>query len=79
MRGLPPNHVQIGEAELMLSDAIRLASHLGENRVRVTLEVWPGMFHVWHMFQSELAEGRQAIENAARFLGQAVSAAHNAS
>jgi acetyl esterase/lipase len=79
VRGLPPILVQIGEAELMLSDAIRLASHLGENRVRVSLEVWPGMFHVWHMFQSELAEGHQAIENAARFLGQAVSAAHSAS
>lgn len=72
VRGLPPILVQIGEAELMLSDAIRLASHLGENRVRVTLEVWPDMFHVWHMFQAELAEGREAIANAAAFLGAAI-------
>lgn len=79
VRGLPPILVQVGEAELMLSDAIRLASHLGENRVRVTLEVWPGMFHVWQMFQSELAEGREAIENAARFLDQAIAAAHRPS
>ncbi|MGO7482877.1 alpha/beta hydrolase [Rhizobium ruizarguesonis] len=72
VRGLPPILVQIGEAELMLSDAIRLASHLGENRVRVTLEVWPNMFHVWHMFQAELAEGREAIANAAAFLCRAI-------
>ena len=59
----------------MLSDAIRLAGHLGENRVRVSLEVWPGMFHVWHMFQAELAEGREAIANVAVFLSQAVEKA----
>lgn len=75
VRGLPPILVQIGEAELMLSDAIRLASHLGENRVRVSLEIWPNMFHVWHMFQAELAEGRAAIGNAATFLEQAIASA----
>ncbi|MCK2055097.1 alpha/beta hydrolase [Methylobacterium sp. 37f] len=75
VRGLPPILVQIGEAELMLSDAIRLANHLGENRVRVSLEIWPNMFHVWHMFQAELAEGRAAIGNAATFLEQAIASA----
>lgn len=73
VRGLPPILVQIGEGELMLSDAIRLAAHLGESRVRTSLEVWPGMFHVWHMFHAELAEGREAIANAAAFLGGAMS------
>jgi monoterpene epsilon-lactone hydrolase len=75
VRGLPPILVQIGEGELMLSDAIRLASHLGENRVRVSLEVWPGMFHVWHMFHAELPEGREAIANAVTFLGRAIDLA----
>jgi monoterpene epsilon-lactone hydrolase len=75
VRGLPPILVQIGEGELMLSDAIRLAAHLGENRVRVSLEVWPGMFHVWHMFHAELAEGREAIANAAAFLERAMTTA----
>jgi monoterpene epsilon-lactone hydrolase len=68
VRGLPPILVQIGENEVMLSDAIRLAAHLGENRVRVSLEVWPHMFHVWHAFAAILLEGMQALENAALFL-----------
>lgn len=72
VRGLPPILVQIGENEVMLSDAIRLAGHLGENRVRVSLEVWPGMFHVWHMFAAILPEGMQALRNAAQFLEQAM-------
>ena len=72
VRGLPPILVQVGENEVMLSDAIRLAGHLGENRVRVSLEVWPGMFHVWHMFAAILPEGMQALRNAVQFLEQAM-------
>jgi monoterpene epsilon-lactone hydrolase len=50
---------------------MRLATHLAENRVRVTLEVWPGMFHVWHMFAGILPEGMRALEDAAHFLERA--------
>ena len=71
VRGLPPIAIHIGESEVMLSDALRLATHLAENRVRVTLEVWPRMFHVWHLFAAILPEGRRALENAAAFLEDA--------
>lgn len=66
--GLPPILVQIGENELMLSDALRLANHLADNRVRVNLEVWPGMFHAWHFYAGMLAEGQQALESSVRFI-----------
>ncbi|MBA8878299.1 alpha/beta hydrolase [Phyllobacterium myrsinacearum] len=74
VRGLPPILVQIGESEVMLSDAMRLAMHLAENRVRVSLEVWPGMFHVWHMFAAILTEGMEALKGAATFLEGALRA-----
>ena len=73
VRGLPPILITIGENELMLSDAVRLAGHLAENRVRVTLDVWPEMFHVWHMHQAQLPEGRKALDEAARFLLEAMA------
>lgn len=68
VRGLPPVLIHIGENELMLSDAIRLAAHLAENRVRVSLEVWPGMFHVWHLFAGILPEADEALGNASAFI-----------
>ncbi len=71
VRGLPPVLIQIGENEIMLSDAIRLAAHLGESRVRVSLEIWPGMFHVWHLFAGLLPEADQALQNAVVFLEDA--------
>jgi acetyl esterase/lipase len=73
--GLPPILVQIGENELMLSDAIRLASHLAENRVRVNLEVWPGMPHAWHFFHTFLPEAGQALRTSARFISDTVNPA----
>lgn len=71
VQGLPPILVQAGENEVMLSDAIRLAAHLGDSRVRTTLEVWPGMFHVWHWFSDILPQASEAIDNACTFLSQA--------
>lgn len=71
VQDLPPILVQAGENEVMLSDAMRLAAHLGDSRVRTTLEVWPGMFHVWHWFSDILPQASQALDNACAFLNQA--------
>lgn len=68
VRGLPPVMIQVGESEVMLSDAFQLAAHLVDNQVRTALEVWPEMFHVWPMFTDILPEARQALDSAARFL-----------
>lgn len=73
VQGLAPTLIQIGENEVMLSGAIKLASHLGDARVRTTLEVWPGMFHVWHLLAGILPEADQALRNAVRFLEDALT------
>jgi monoterpene epsilon-lactone hydrolase len=68
LRDLAPLFIQVGAVETLLDDAIRLAGVAGAAHVRVTLEVWPEMVHVWHMFHPELAAGRRAIEAGGRFL-----------
>ncbi|SAL83848.1 alpha/beta hydrolase domain-containing protein [Caballeronia terrestris] len=72
--GLPPIQVQIGENELMLSDAMRLATHLADSRVRVDLEVWPEMFHAWHLYAAILPEARVALQSSVRFLESQLNA-----
>lgn len=67
LRGLPPILIQIGEAEVMLSGALELAAALADQRVEVTLEVVPDMFHVWHLFAASLPQAREAIDRAATF------------
>ncbi len=68
LRGLPPLLVQVGAAETLLDDSVRLAGRAGAADVAVTLEVWPEMIHVWHLFFPQLGAGRRALVSAGRFL-----------
>jgi acetyl esterase/lipase len=68
LRGLPPLYIQVGRREVLLDDALRLAQNAQRARVEVTLEVWPGMIHVWQIFASELSEAREAIERIGEYL-----------
>jgi len=70
VRGLSPILIQMGENEVMLSGGIALAERLAEQRVRTTLEIWPGMFHVWHSFAGHMAEADEALDNAVHFLNR---------
>jgi acetyl esterase/lipase len=63
LRGLAPLLIQVGAAETLLDDAIRLAKVAGAADVRVNLQIWPEMIHVWHLFHPELSAGRRAIED----------------
>ena len=62
LRGLAPLLIQVGAAETLLDDAIRLAKVAGAADVRVDLQIWPEMVHVWHIFHPELKAGLRAIE-----------------
>jgi monoterpene epsilon-lactone hydrolase len=61
LHGLAPLLIQVGAAETLLDDAVQLARLAGAADVRVDLQVWPEMIHVWHLFHPELAAGRRAI------------------
>jgi acetyl esterase/lipase len=61
LTGLAPLLIQVGAAETLLDDAIRLAKVAGAADVRVDLQIWPEMVHVWHIFHPELKAGRRAI------------------
>jgi monoterpene epsilon-lactone hydrolase len=61
LRGLAPLLIQVGAAETLLDDAIRLARAVGAADVRVDLQIWPEMVHVWSLFHPELDAGRRAL------------------
>ena len=68
LRGLAPLLIQVGSAETLLDDAIRLAQVAGEADVAVDLQVWPEMIHVWHTYHPQLAAGRRAIAAGGEFI-----------
>jgi acetyl esterase/lipase len=70
LRGLPPLLIQVGTAETLLDDSVRLAERARAAGVQVTLEPWEDMIHVWQAFAAMLPEGQQAIERIGEFLRQ---------
>ena len=68
LHGLPPLLIHVGDAEALLDDSKRLAERAKAAGVDVTLEVWPEMPHVWHLFAHFLPEGQQAIDRVGEFV-----------
>ena len=68
LSGLAPLLIQVGAAETLLDDAVRLAQVAGAADVAVDLQIWPEMIHVWHIHHPLLAAGRRAIAAGGEFV-----------
>jgi acetyl esterase/lipase len=68
LRGLPPLLIQVGTAETLLDDSVRLAARAREADVDVTLEPWDDMIHVFQAFAGVLPEGQQAVDRIGEFV-----------
>jgi monoterpene epsilon-lactone hydrolase len=68
LRELPPLLIQVGSHEILLSDALRLAERAALSDVPVTLEVTPGVPHVFQGFAGLLDEAGVALDRAAGFM-----------
>jgi monoterpene epsilon-lactone hydrolase len=68
LSGLPPLLIQVGSNEILLSDAVRLASRAALADVSVTLDVTPGVPHVFQGFAALVDEASAALDRAATFL-----------
>lgn len=67
-QGLPPLLIQVGDAETLLDDTTRLEPKLEAAGVDATIEVWPEMIHVWHLFAPMLDKGQEAIDRIGAFV-----------
>jgi acetyl esterase/lipase len=76
LTGLAPLLIQVGASETLLDDALRLAKTTGAADVRVDLQIWPEMVHVWHLFHPELKAGLRAIEEGGSFVRRMIGAAN---
>ncbi|WP_159881392.1 alpha/beta hydrolase [Paenibacillus puerhi] len=68
LKNLPRLLIQVGDHEVLLSDAIRLAERARAAGVDVSLEVWEQMWSVFQGLAYLLPEARQAIDHIGRFV-----------
>lgn len=64
--GFPPVYIQVGENEILLSDAVRLYQALTDADVAVKMDTYPGMWHVFQMSPTKTA--REAVNKSAEFI-----------
>jgi monoterpene epsilon-lactone hydrolase len=67
-QGYPPLLIQVGDREALLDDSLRVAEKARSAGVKVDLDVWADMVHVWHIYAKLLLEGQQAIDALGRFV-----------
>ncbi|WP_248959943.1 alpha/beta hydrolase [Sphaerisporangium perillae] len=68
LSGLSPLIIQAGTHEVLLDDATRLARQAALADVEVTLEIVPGVPHVFQAYHPILDEAAAALDRAGRFL-----------
>jgi epsilon-lactone hydrolase len=68
LSGLPPLIIQAGSHEVLLDDAIRLARQAATADVEVTLDITPGVPHVFQAYSAILDEGAAALDRAGQVL-----------
>jgi len=75
LQGLPPLLIHVGDEEILLDDSVLLAERARAAGVDATLEVWPEMFHVWHVFAGRVPESTAAVEQVGQFIRAAIAGA----
>ena len=68
LSGLPPLIIQAGSHEVLLDDAVRLAGRAATADVEVTLEITPGVPHVFQAYSAILDEAGAALDRAGQLL-----------
>ena len=70
LTGLPPLLIQVGSAEVLLDDSLRLAARAAEQEVDVSLDVVAGAPHVYQFNVGVMDEADAALTRAAQWLVQ---------
>lgn len=73
LEGLPPLLIQTGTSEIILDDSTRFAEEAEKRGVQVTLDLWPGMYHGFHLFGNFLPECKNALEKIGEFVKEVFS------
>ncbi len=68
LSGLPPLIIQAGTHEVLLDDAVRLARQAATADVEVTLDITPGVPHVFQAYHPILDEAAAALDRAGQLL-----------
>lgn len=68
LSGLPPTLLHVSSAEMLYDDSVRYVNKARASGSPVSVQVWPHMLHVWHIFERDMPEAKEAFAEIARFM-----------
>ncbi|HRH56530.1 MAG TPA: alpha/beta hydrolase [Chitinophagales bacterium] len=68
VKGFPPTLIQVGGNEVLFDDSIRMAQKMNKAGVKVQLEIYDNMMHVWQFFGGIVPEANKAIDEIGEFV-----------
>ncbi|WP_234709136.1 alpha/beta hydrolase [Rhizobium rhizogenes] len=74
LNGLPPIRIDVGDNEVLLSDAIRYTERALAAGVEITLSVWEGMPHVFQSSLGQFLAAERSVNAIGDFLRQRLDA-----
>lgn len=72
LSGLPPLLIQVGDTEVVYSDAVRLADNAEKASVSCELQIWQDMPHVFHVLAAWLPEASLALREIGAFVNKQI-------
>ncbi len=75
LSGLPPTLVHASESELLFDDGRRYVNRAAVAGSPARFQSWVHVVHVWHMFNPQLSEAREAWDEIEKFIAEADAAA----
>lgn len=70
LRGLPPTLIQVGSEEILLSDSEQLFDAARKVKLKVELQRFDGLWHVFQLHAGMLAESDRALRQIGQFISQ---------
>jgi acetyl esterase/lipase len=70
LRGLPPILIQVGSEEILLSDSEQLFEAARKVKLKVELQRFDGMWHVFQLHAGMLSESDRALRQIGQFISQ---------
>ncbi len=68
LSNLPPTLIHASDVEMLVDDGRRYVNKALSCGSEATLEIWPDMVHVWHLFTENLPEAQQAFQHIEKFM-----------
>lgn len=68
LQGLPALLIQVGSSEILLDDSLRFVDRAKAADIKVSLEVWDEMIHMFQLYAYAVPEGQEAINKIGEFI-----------